>query len=901
MRASVAVALSAAATALTGGFLAGTEPAGATTAPTGSIVATSSPPVPSTGHDLPAGSLTITLSATGPLPTGTTLALGLSPSVGASVIDWNTYTVSSHTISVTAVGGAGTKLDIVLGPKSSGTSAVIHVSQITYTTNGAAGEVDVTAHMSNGVTFSPSTAVNGTIVQTPPNAPTISISSHSQPKIALGTADAAAGDWTVAMSGDSGTGSGWTAGAVLTVSVAPPSGTNCAGSGYLYFAGTPTVTLGTVTGTTATPAVSASLLGSGSCGASQPNELLLTFGNSVYFDTASTGAVGLTIGGVRYAVGTTASATGTGSVEVSASFSATPSSVDTSGASNANVEAAPTPVATSPTPVSTSPPPVSTSPAQATTLVVKADTPPVTVVQDAYDAPISEVDVLGSVSMPVPVGYVCLSLSAGTFNTAATPSVGVPSGNGSASPNAMYEDEGTTGAGAIEFQVLEASTSGGGYSVSGLAVNAPTATGAVAVKATFGSSADCASDAGQAGSARAFTVAATPVTRIYGQTPDATAAAELEHQFDAQATACPGRPGDRPVVLAMDSRYPDALSSAYLAGSLGTGELLTPTDSLSAAAQDAIQLEGITQVYIVGGPLAVSPAVASQVESMLAYNCGGKTPLTSAGPVHIQVTRIAGATEYDTAQWVAEYPTPAAVGSLDVAGAFGGTDRTGGSGRYNDTAGNGSPAPATSSALPTAIVATGHTFQDAESASVLSYAERLPILLTTTGALSPQVSSAIGDLGIKQVIVMGGQLAVSDAAVSSLEALGVSVLRVAGDTATGTAAQLADFEMGTSAGHLGAGWTGSGGVAVARGDYFTDGLAGAVVAAGAGRSHTHQPEPLVLCTSPTVLGQPLSAFLAAAGRTGIDGNPADRVAALTILGGPDAVSPSVVTTMTRDL
>ncbi|MGH9028485.1 MAG: cell wall-binding repeat-containing protein, partial [Acidimicrobiales bacterium] len=355
------------------------------------------------------------------------------------------------------------------------------------------------------------------------------------------------------------------------------------------------------------------------------------------------------------------------------------------------------------------------------------------------------------------------------------------------------------------------------------------------------------------------------------------------------------------VVLATDARYPDALASAYLESSLGTGELLTPATSLSAATANAIRVEGITQVYIVGGPLAVSTAVSQRLESLLAYNCGGSVPLTSDGPVRIEVTRIAGATEYDTARWVAEYPPAGAVGSLGVAEAYAGTNRTGGTGKYNDTSGDGSATPATSSALPTAIVATGRSFQDAEAASILSYADHLPILLTNASSLSPQVEVAIGALAIKQVIVMGGPLAVADDVVSSLESRGISVLRVAGRNATDTAVQLADFEMASKTGHLGAGWTGSGGITVARGDYFTDGLAGAVVAAGAGRTHTHDPEPLLLCNDPTTVGQYLSAFLAEAGRTGIDDEVADRVVSLTILGGPQAVSPSVVTAMIGDL
>ncbi len=899
-RVVITIALVTAAVAFVAGFLA--EPgAGATSLPSGSISATASPPVASTGTAVPAGSLTVTLSATGSLPAGATLALKVEPSEGGHVA-WDTYDISAHTMSIEQYGAATTVLDIELGAKDTNTPAAIDVTRINYTTNSAAGEVVVSARMSNGVTFSPSTATDGILVKTPPKPPTIKLSALSQPAVKVGTPGALVGDWTVTMTGDSATGNGWPAGAALSVTVAPPSGTNCASGTYLYFVGTPTVDVNSATGTTTVPTVSSGVASVDGCAATEPNELVLSFGHADYFDTTSMGTITIGVTGVHYAVGTTASAMGTGDVQVHASFSATPSTVTAVSASNAGVEAASSGTTTASS--GTTPTSVGTgtgSSSSGTALPVKADTPPVTVLQGAYDAPISSVTVAGSAVAHVPAGYVCLSLSSGSFSTTAVASVAVSAGNGAAGSTITYQDQAGTGSVVAVFEVSRASTTEDAYTVSGLAVDAATATGPVSVKVTDGSSASCAHDSSAVGVAIAFNVARTPVTRIFGATPDATAAAELEYQFDAQGTDCPGRPGARPVVLATDATFPDALASAYLASSLGTGELLTPTGGLSASTENVIRLEGITQVYIVGGPLAVSTAVSQQLDSMLAYHCGGSAPLTADGPVHIEVIRIAGTTEYGTAQWVAEYPPAGTVGSLDVSGAYVGSDRTGGGGRFNDTSGSASPAPATSSTLPTAIVADGREFQDAEAASALSYANRLPILLTTPGTISPQVPSAISDLGIKQVIVMGGPLAVSDGVVSSLESVGVSVLRIAGEDAADTAVQLADFEMGPKAGHIGVGWTGSGAVTVARGDFFTDGLAGAIVAAGAGRTHPHAPEPLLLCTNPSTVGHYLSAFLATAGRTGIDGNSADRVAALTILGGPDAVSPSAAATMTGDL
>lgn len=381
----------------------------------------------------------------------------------------------------------------------------------------------------------------------------------------------------------------------------------------------------------------------------------------------------------------------------------------------------------------------------------------------------------------------------------------------------------------------------------------------------------------------------TVPSRIYGQTPDATAATELEHQFTYRSGACPGSStSGRSVVLATDETYPDALASAYLASYLGTGTLLTTPASLSAATLAAIRDEGITHVYVVGGSLAVSTAVVAQLSSTSADGCGGTSPLPVTTTV--QVTRIAGETAYDTAFDIATWIGPIP-GSLDLAGAYGGVNGAGGDGAYNVTSGTAStsspPGP-----LETAVLAVGNGFQDAESASTLAYADHLPILLTTPSRLSGQALDGIESLHIRQVLVMGGPFAVSDAVVTALEEHGVSVLRIAGADGTQTAIELAQCELGSASGNAGLGWRGTGRLTVARGDFYSDGLAGAVVAADGPGSAS--PEPLVLTASPTSLGNYLPGFLRSAGTTGIGGT---RVRGITILGGPGALSQTMANTM----
>lgn len=381
----------------------------------------------------------------------------------------------------------------------------------------------------------------------------------------------------------------------------------------------------------------------------------------------------------------------------------------------------------------------------------------------------------------------------------------------------------------------------------------------------------------------------TVPSRIYGQTSDATAAAELEHQFTFHAGVCPGSPmSGRAVVLATDKTYPDALASAYLASYLGTGTLLTAPTSLSAATLAAIRDEGITHVYVVGGALAVSTAVATELGATTAYACGGTSPLPLT--TKVQVTRVAGETAYDTAFDIATWtgPTPAGV---DLAGAYGGVNGKGGDGAYNVTSGTASTSAPTG-LLKTAILAVGTGFQDAESASTLAYTDHLPILLTTPSTLSSQALAGVEGLHIQQVLVMGGPFAVSNAVVSALGADGISVLRIAGADGTQTAIELAQCELGSASGHVGLGWGGTGRLTVARGDFYSDGLAGAVVAADGPGSTA--PEPLLLTASPTSLGGYLPAFLRTAGTSGAGGT---KVRDLTILGGPGAVTQTLANTM----
>lgn len=200
------------------------------------------------------------------------------------------------------------------------------------------------------------------------------------------------------------------------------------------------------------------------------------------------------------------------------------------------------------------------------------------------------------------------------------------------------------------------------------------------------------------------------------------------------------------VVLASGENFPDALAGNYLAGFKTAPILLTTRDALPAFTSQALSDLKAKNVWILGGTQAVSAAVASAV--------------TSAG---YTVTRIGGTDRYDTAKMVAETPPATNVGLIG--------------------------------AKKTALLASGANFPDAISGGPAAYALALPTLLTDPSALSASAKTAMTDLGITNVIILGGTQAVSQAVEDSVKANGATTTRVAGTDRYDTAALFAAWEL----------------------------------------------------------------------------------------------------------
>lgn len=124
--------------------------------------------------------------------------------------------------------------------------------------------------------------------------------------------------------------------------------------------------------------------------------------------------------------------------------------------------------------------------------------------------------------------------------------------------------------------------------------------------------------------------------------------------------------------------------------------------------------------------------------------------------------------------------------------------------------------------VPTeAFVTTVANYPDALAASAVATIAGIPVLFTDPAALSPATADVIEQLGITQIHVLGGSVAVSDNVVAELSALG-SVSRIAGENRFSTAVAVADFgrQRGLEVSN----------VIVATGRNFPDALAAGAVA-----------------------------------------------------------------------
>ncbi|NQX33349.1 cell wall-binding repeat-containing protein [Herbiconiux sp. VKM Ac-2851] len=169
------------------------------------------------------------------------------------------------------------------------------------------------------------------------------------------------------------------------------------------------------------------------------------------------------------------------------------------------------------------------------------------------------------------------------------------------------------------------------------------------------------------------------------------------------------------VYLASGEKFPDALSAASVAADHSAPLLLTTAARVTDEVVAELKRLAPKDVVVVGGPLAVSPAVVDQLKTALG------TPST--------ITRIGGADRFEV--------------SRKLIG-----DRTFGIPASDDV-----------------FIATGTNFPDALGASPAAALIDAPVLLVNGGAsaLTAPEKATLTSLGAKTTSIVGGPLAVSAA------------------------------------------------------------------------------------------------------------------------------------------
>lgn len=202
-------------------------------------------------------------------------------------------------------------------------------------------------------------------------------------------------------------------------------------------------------------------------------------------------------------------------------------------------------------------------------------------------------------------------------------------------------------------------------------------------------------------------------------------------------------------ILSSGANYPDALAASSLAGGFDAPILLTDPTVLSDACKQELDWLRPSALYIVGGSLAVSDVVESQVRSLLGSGCA--------------IHRIAGETRYETSLAVAK-ANPA----------------------HSDTV----------------VVATGLNYADALSISPYAFASGSPVILcdSSNGLIDEAVNSIRGG-GYSKAVIVGGYSAVPKGVERQLTLAGVdSVTRLSGTTRYETSIKISDFELASGLG-----------------------------------------------------------------------------------------------------
>ncbi len=263
--------------------------------------------------------------------------------------------------------------------------------------------------------------------------------------------------------------------------------------------------------------------------------------------------------------------------------------------------------------------------------------------------------------------------------------------------------------------------------------------------------------------------------RVDGADRFATALAAAKLVYPALQPMPPGPDGQKTVIVASGTNWPDALAASGLAGALEAPVLLTRPDKLPAEVADYIRGIKANRIIIVGG----TGVVSKDVQAQLAEIVGSQN-----------VRRIGGADRYATAHLIAS-ATVSVTGRPKWDG--------------------------------TAFIATGGNFPDALAAAPLAAHSGYPVYLAhPQRGIDSAVLEAMRAQGVTRVYLLGGEGAVSPDTESSVADKNIDIAgRWGGPNRFATARVIAErsIERGL----------GVSDVALATGRDFPDAIAGGVV------------------------------------------------------------------------
>ncbi|MBO3146339.1 cell wall-binding repeat-containing protein [Dermatophilus congolensis] len=428
------------------------------------------------------------------------------------------------------------------------------------------------------------------------------------------------------------------------------------------------------------------------------------------------------------------------------------------------------------------------------------------IIPDGNSQFIGDMTISGALNGEAPV--VTISGGDSNFDTAATVKATAYDASGNALPNALTVDKtattltvnGIPASGAARVVITGAMVKTTAAEVTYTLDPDGTAADPSAVSTVLGSG-DAAltqTDINRISGGKSFKAIPTVVSvnnRVGGSSRYDTAVSAASNKLNGDT---PGvtKGESETVIIAAGEQYADALSAGYLAATQDASLILTQKGMLPEADKEFLHKYGARRVIVIGGEGAVSQNVVNELTAMNATDVVNANFANDSLPdaqatganrtiktldTKIQVTRIGGATRFETNRLVNEYAKRNAPHPIGT--------------RVNEYG---------AGAKATAIVVNGLSPWDAlaagplvgDNATATNYPK--PIILTSGNTLAKDALTQVKDFGIKHAIVVGGTTAIPASTISNMTTNGVTNTRLGGQSRWETAKAVGDFLMNSN-------------------------------------------------------------------------------------------------------